>query len=652
MTTRLFRKSRARVLTPASLVPILLLTPQPVAADAPVAAAPFVDPDVLPAIPPVRDAAWPGGRIRLEVDATDIVRRIVSVKEIIPVAAPGHLVLIAPQWIPGHHAPRGEIEKLAGLRFTAEEQTLVWRRDPVNVYAFHLTVPPGATSVTAEFQYLAATLPDQGRIKMGASVIDLQWDNLSLYPAGYAAARIPVQAQVSYPPGWTDATALRGTRTGDSVTYDATDYATLMDSPVFAGQFTAKEDLGRGVTLNIVADSAAELKASPDQIARHRKLVEEAFALFGYRPFDHYDFLLSISDDMGRIGLEHHRSSENAVGPGYFLRWNDGPGDRNITAHEFVHSWNGKYRRPAGLVTPDYATPMQGQLLWVYEGQTQLWGYVLGARAGLYSKEQTLDAIATIAARLDGTRGRDWRPLSDTTADPIVAARRPKAWPDWQRSEDYYNEGMMIWLEADALIQKGTGGKRGLDDFARLFFAGKDGAWAVSPYDRADVVAALGQIMPYDWAGFLASRVDALQPNAPRGGLDLGGYALAWADAPGPALRQREAALRLLDQSFGIGLTVRDDGSLAAVAWDSAAFQAGLRVGDRIVSVNALEYSKPRLLDALRAAARSGRMELIVRQGRAVRTIALAYSDGIRYPRLQKTGEGEGSLDRLLKPRA
>ncbi len=608
-------------------------------------------------IPATQDAAWLGGTIRIDVDASDIVHRIVTVRQTIPLppgAQPAPLVLLAPEWLPGHHAPRGEIEKLAGLTFTADGRTVPWRRDPVNVYAFHVAVPDGAKTMVADFQYLAATERDQGRIKIGATVMNLQWDNLSLYPAGYAARRIPVQARITFPAGWTDATALRGTRSGTTTSYTATDYETLMDSPVFAGRFTSSYDLGQGVRLNIIADSTTELAATPDQIARHRKLVAEAVALFGFRPFDHYDFLFGISEDMGRIGLEHQRSSENAVGPGYFTRWDNGPGDRNLLPHELVHSWNGKYRRPAGLVTPDYATPMRGDLLWVYEGQTQFWGHVLGARSGLSSKDQTLDALATIAARLDIARGRQWRPLADTTLDPVIAARRPKAWPDWQRSEDYYNEGLMIWLEADAIIRRGTGGKRGLDDFAHSFFAGRDGEWAVSPYTRADLIAALGQVMPYDWAGFFIQRVDTVQPDLSKAGLELGGYRLAYGTTPGAAVRERESDGKLLDQSYGVGLTVKDDGTITAVIWESAAFRAGLRDGDRIMAINGLEYQRARMVDALDGDPQvrgTARTDLIVKQARALRTISLDYSGGIRYPRLQKVGEGEGSLDRLLKPR-
>ncbi|MET0238545.1 MAG: peptidase M61 [Sphingobium sp.] len=607
--------------------------------------------DAPPPIPAPQDIAWPGGPMRLEVDASDVARRIVRVRQTISVAASGPLTLRMPQWLPGNHAPRGEIEKLAGLTFTAGGRTLDWRRDPVDVFAFHLTVPDGAKSVVAQFQYLGVTERDQGRIKITDAMMNLQWDNLSLYPAGYHVRRIPVEVRVTYPPGWTDATALRGTRSGQTVAYPVTDYETLIDSPVFAGLHSAAIDLGQGVRLNIVADTPTELIATTDQIRRHRKMVDEVVALFGFRPFDRYDFLLAISEELSGIGLEHHRSSENAVVPGYFNRWDAGPGRRSLLAHEMVHSWDGKYRRPAGLVTPDYATPMRGELLWVYEGQTQLWGYVLSARSGLYSKEEALDAIATVAARLDAAVGRNWRTVADTTADPVVAARKPKAWPDWQRSEDYYNEGMMIWLEADAIIQRGTNGRRGLDDFARAFFAGREGDRTVSAYGRADVVAGLNAILPYDWDGFLTQRVDRTSREVGKGGIEMGGYRLVYDSAPGPSMRGREADGRVVDQSLGVGLIVRDDGGIDTVMWDSAAFRAGLRSGDRIVAANGIEYTRGRFLDALRGAGNGGPIVLIVRQGRAFRTIALEYSGGIRYPRLQKTGEGEGSLDRLLKPR-
>lgn len=613
-------------------------------------------PTVVEGVPAARDVAWPGGTMSLDVDASDITQRIVRIRQTIPLTPAalepgGRLTLLLPQWLPGQHGPRGEIEKLAGLTVTADGRPVAWSRDPVNVYAFHLTLPEGARTLVAQFQYLASTEADQGRIKIGTNVMNLQWENLSLYPAGYAVARIPVQARVTYPAGWQAATALRGKASGNSTAYEATDYGTLIDSPVFAGASVKSIDLGQSVTLNLFADDARELVATPDQVERHRKLVAEALALFGARHFDRYDFLLSIGADIGRIGLEHHRSSENAVESGYFLRWNDGPGDRNILPHELVHSWNGKFRRPAGLATPDYATPMRDELLWVYEGQTQFWGYVLGARSGIYTVPQTLDALALIAARLDAARGRDWRPVADTVYDPIVSARRPKGWDSWQRNEDYYNEGLMVWLEADALIRRGTGGKRGLDDFARAFFGMRDGDWAVLPYTRADVVKALSDIYPYDWDGFFTARIDGLNHEVGKAGLELGGYRLVYGEIPNNTLRQRENDRKLLDQSFGIGLVVRDDGLIDDVVWDSPAFKAGLKSGDRILAVAGIEYARERMTAGLRATATGTPLEILVKQGRRYTTIRLAYSGGIRYPRLQKIGEGESGLDRLLKPR-
>jgi predicted metalloprotease with PDZ domain len=637
------------------LLPLLFLSATPAVhaqnQPPPTRSAPAAEP-VAASLPEPRDVAWPGGTMHLEVDATDVGRRIIRVKQTIPLASGGPLTLLLPQWLPGHHGPRGEIDKLAGLRFTADGQEARWTRDAVNVYAFHLQLPASAKSLVAEFQYLAATEPNQGRVKVSDNILNLQWENLSLYPAGYYVRRVPVQASVTYPAGWTDATALRGTRAGARVAYEATDYETLIDSPVFAGRIHKAVALGSNVSLQIFADDAKELAATPDQIDKHKRLVVEAIALFGGRHFDRYDFLLALSDQFGGIGLEHHRSSENAVAPGYFIRWSEGPGDRNLLPHEIVHSWNGKFRRPAALWTPDYATPMRDDLLWVYEGQTQFWGYVLGARSGIFTKDQTLDALATIAAHLDATRGRTWRPVADTTRDPIISARRPKGWTDWQRNEDYYNEGLMIWLEADAIIRRGTGGKRGMDDFARAFFGMNDGDWGVLTYARADVVKALNDVMPYDWDGFLTARVDRTSPEVTKAGLELGGYRLTYGTEPNSVTKARETDRHIVDQSSGVGLVVKDDGAVDAVIWDSPAFRAGMTSGDQIVAVGGIEYSRARFLEGLGATSSAKTpLQLIVKQRRRFTTITLDYSGGIRYPRLQKTGEGETSLDRLLKPR-
>lgn len=610
-------------------------------------------PTALPvdnAAPSPKDVPYPGGTIRLEVDASDTTQRIFRVKETIPVATAGPMTLMMPEWLPGNHAPRGQIEKLTGLTFTANGQPVAWKRDPLNVYAFQIDVPQGATEVVAQFQFLSATQGNQGRVVVTPKMLNIQWESVSLYPAGYYTRQIPVQANVTYPAGWQAATALRGTRTGDVVAYQTIDYEALQDSPVFAGRYFKPVDLGHNVTLNIVADEADELNAKPEQIAKHRKLVDEAGALFGAYHFDHYDFLLAITDEMGGIGLEHHRSSENQVEPGYFTKWDSSDAllDRNLLPHEFTHSWDGKFRRPDLLWTPDFNVPMQDNLLWVYEGQTQFWGYVLGARSGLFSKAETLDAYAQIAAKLDTAVGRQWRPMEDTTHDPIISARRPKGWSSWQRSEDYYNEGLMIWLEADAIIAKATRGRKGLDDFAKAFFGVRPGDWGQLVYNRGEVIETLNAIAPYDWAGFFQKYVDSPTRETPKGGFILGGYNLVYGEEPNSITKAAEGAGKMTDQSFGIGAVVKNDGEIASVIWDSAAFKAGLVVGAKILAVNGDEFSGDVWKAAIKAKAP---IQIMLRQDKYYRTLTLDYSGGLRYPRLEKTGGGEGSLDRLLKPR-
>ena len=613
-------------------------------------------PTALPvndATPAPRDTPYPG-TIRLEVDATDTTQRIYRVKETIPVAQAGPMTLLMPQWLPGNHAPRGQIEKLAGLTITANGQPIEWVRDPLDVYAFTIDVPQGASEIVASFQFLSATQPNQGRVVITPKMLNLQWEQVSLYPAGYYTRQIPVQATVTYPAGWQAATALRGTKTGDTVAYETIDYEALQDSPVFAGRYFKPVDLGHDVTLNIVADDADELAYKPEQIAKHKKLVDEAGALFGAYHFNHYDFLLAITDEMGGIGLEHQRSSENQVEPGYFKDWDSDKAllDRNLLPHEFTHSWDGKFRRPDLLWTPDFRTPMQDNLLWVYEGQTQFWGYVLGARSGMFTKQETLDAYANIAARLDTAVGRQWRPLEDTSHDPIISARRPKGWSSWQRSEDYYNEGLMMWLEADAIISKATRGRKGLDDFAKAFFGIKPGDWGQVVYNRDDIIATLNGIAPYDWAGFFQKYVDRTTGETPKGGFFMGGYKLVYTEEPNSFTKAAETAGKYVDQGSGIGAIVKNDGDISSVIWDSAAFKAGLVVGAKILAVNGNEFS-PEDWKAAITAAKDGKtpIQIIVKQDKYYRTLSLAYSGGLRYPRLEKTGEGEGSLDRLLKPR-
>lgn len=437
---------------------------------------------IVDTIPPARDIAYPGTMV-LKVDATDLDRNIFNVQQTIPVASAGHMVLLFPKWLPGNHSASGQLDKLANLVIKAGGKTLVWKRDPVDVFAYHIDVPAGVKVLDLTFQFLSATASDQGRIVVTREMMNVQFNSMSLYPAGYFTRQIPVSATVTYPKGWQAATALRPKSTsGDTVTYETTNYEVLVDSPIFAGKYFRKDDLGHGVVLNTVGDSAAEIKIDNAVLGLHRNLVDQAVKLFGARHFDHYDFLHAITDRMGGIGLEHHRSSENGSQPGYHTDWAASLQSHNLLPHEFTHSWNGKFRRPADLWTPDFRMPMRGSLLWVYEGQTQFWGYVLEARSGMSSKEDVLGKLASIAATLDNRPAREWRSLDDTTNDPIISQRRPKGWLSNQRSEDYYNEGLLIWTEADAIIREGTKGAKGMDDFARAFFGINDGDWGQVTY--------------------------------------------------------------------------------------------------------------------------------------------------------------------------
>lgn len=604
-------------------------------------------------IPAARDIDYPG-TIALNVDATDIEQGIFRVRETIPVAEAGPMVLLYPAWLPGKHGPRGELEKLTGLTIRAGSATgaiLRWERDPVDVYAFHIDVPAGTDKLFLSFEFTSAVSTSQGRIVVAPNMMNLQFPSVSLYPAGYFARRIPIEATVTYPDGWTARSGLPATNRGSVYRYQPTNYQVLVDSPVFAGRYFREWTLTDRVDLNVFADSADELEAKPEMIAAHQRLVDQAVKLFGSQQYDQYEFLLAITDEMGGIGLEHHRSSENGVDPGYFIDWDNALGDRGLLPHEFTHSWNGKYRRGADLWTPDYRMPMRDTLLWVYEGQTQFWGYMLAARSGMIPKDDVLAALANIGASLDATRGRRWRPLIDTTHDPIIAARAPKPWRSWQRAEDYYNEGLLIWLEADAKIRELTGGAKSMDDFAHAFFGGRDGDYGEVTYSFDDVAATLNGVVAWDWASFLRERVYETSQNAPLAGFTENGYRLVYTEEPTNWIRNRERG-GSADLTYSLGLYVSSSGNISSVAWDSPAFKAGLDVADSIVAVNGLEYSSARLKAAITAAKSSREpIRLTIKTRDRIHDVAIDYHDGLRYPRLEKTGDGEAGLDRLLAPR-
>ncbi|MBQ5940223.1 M61 family metallopeptidase [Massilia sp. AB1] len=606
------------------------------------------------AVPAVGNQPYPG-TIAVKVDATNLSQQIFRMQMAIPVQ-PGPLTLLYPQWAPGNHGPNIPLTQLAGLKFSAGGKPVEWTRDPVNVYAFHVTVPEGATTLDAEYQFLSPLDGGQGRITMTDDILGVQWQSVLLYPAGYHARRITVQPSVVFPAGWQFASALEvQEKRGDEVRFKPHDLDTLVDSPIFAGRYFKRIDLAPGakapVMLNVVADNPESLEAKPEQIALHRAMVEQALKLFGSHHYKHYDFLFAISDEFGGIGREHHQSSENGVKLGYFTEWSKNEGGRELLPHEFVHSWNGKFRRPAGQDVPNFNTPLQNSLLWVYEGQTQFWGNVLAARSGLISMAHARESLAASAARYDNTQGRAWRAVQDTVNDPIINGRRPIGWGNWQRSEDYYVEGMLIWLDVDTRIRELSGDKRSLNDFARAFFGVEDGRVDALHYTFEDVVVALNKVQKFDWAPFLRTRLEGHGPGAPLDGLARAGWKLVYTDTPTDAVKAADERNKLTDLSYSLGFSVRQDGSVTGVIWDGVGFRAGLAANTTIIAVNNKAY-KGEVLKAAIKAARDGKapIELLVKKGNNLRTISLDYREGLRYPRLERIAGTKDRLEELFKP--
>jgi predicted metalloprotease with PDZ domain len=604
-------------------------------------------------VPDAADVPFPGV-IGLNIDATDVTRGVYRVTETIPVAEGTRaLTLLFPLWLPGNHGPRGSVVELAAITFEANGQKLAWKRDPIEVNAFHLSLPAGTREVTARFVHTSPLQTNEGRITMTPDMLNLQWEKMSLYPAGHYVRQIRVKPTVKLPQGWTAATALDGVaQRGANWTWGETNYETLVDSPIFAGANFRKWDLGQRVTLNVVSDKPGQLAATPEQIGLYRNLVSEARLAFGANHFDHYEFLLAVSDKIGAIGLEHHRSSENQLEPDSFTAWDKNEFDRGLLPHEFGHSWSGKFRRPARLWTPDYRQPMQGDLLWAYEGQDQFWGLVLAARSGLQSKDMVLGQLANYAGNYAVQPGRAWRSVEDTGNDPVFAGRKPKPYASLTRGEDYYTEGALIWLEADQLIRSRTGGKKSIDDFAKLFFGMRDGDWGELTFELRDVAATLNAVTPYDWQNFLETRLNQPAQPAPLAGIVAGGYRLVWKDEPNPYDKARMTDAKNVSLTYSIGLTIDKDARVIATQWDSPAFNAGVVNGAKIVAINGTTYDIDGIKAAITAAKTGAPLVLLIQRGDRFESHSIDYRGGLRWPWLERaaTGKALTGLDLLLTP--
>ncbi len=615
-----------------------------------------------PSIPQPMDKPYVGP-IQLTVNVTNTTDRVEHAHEVIPVE-PGskQMILLYPQWLPGDHEPDGPIKMLGGIVTTVDGHRVQWVRDRVNMYAFHVPLTPGAKTVGLDFDYLSPIKPSAGRIEMSKALMDLEWNEVLMYPAGYFTRDIPFDTTLILPKGWKYATALEtASDEGNTVRFQQTTLNTLVDSPLYAGLYYARFNLSPTKTdivhLNIFADKPADLKMTPEELQLHRNLAVQEDKLYGSHHYKHYDFLLLLSSKVGGVGLEHHQSSEDGLGENYLTDWKAGVLERDLLAHESTHSWNGKFRRPDDLWTPNFNVPMRDDLLWVYEGMTQYWGNVLTARAGMRTKAQTRDIFASVAAGFAAAKGRDWRPLIDTTNQPIISQRTPVSWVSWQRPEDYYTEGMLVWLATDTKIRQLTDDKKSLDDFCKKFLGVYNGSMITDQYDFNDIVKDLNAVTPYDWAKFLRTRIYDLHAKVPMSGITRGGYKLVYNDTPVKWEQDEFAKMGFADFSTSLGISVGQyrghggPGMISNVWWDSPAFKAGMVPDTQIVSVNGEAYTAKVLREAILQAEQDKQpIEIQFRRGKMYKTVAVPYYGGLRIPHLERVAGTPDYLDQILSP--
>jgi predicted metalloprotease with PDZ domain len=620
--------------------------------------------------------ALPGRDITLSVDLTDAPQKVLHATETMTVV-PGPLTLVYPKWIPGEHGPTGPIDDMAGFLLTAHgangqpcgaatDGRVKWERDKLEMYAFHLTVPANCMALTVKMDFLATAAPTG--FSAGASTNEnlamLSWNTVVLYPDGMNASDVRVTPSITLPSAWQFGTALHRTDrpANGSQTYSASfepvTLETLVDSPVLAGKFFKEIALAPEVTprhfLDIVADGPEDLALPPERVENFSRLVRETGALYQSRHYGEYHFLVTLSDSVAHFGLEHHQSSDDRMAAKTFIE-----ADRFVLAgsllpHEFTHSWNGKYRRPGDLATSNYQKPMEGDLLWVYEGLTQYLGDVLAARSGIWTQEEYRAMLAEKAATLDNWPGREWRDLQDTATMAQVLYQAGGGWDNWRRGVDFYAEGELVWLDVDTTIRKMSGGKKSLDDFLAKFEGlGGNTPPKVVPYTFEDVVAGLNAVVPNDWAGFLRERLDTNKAHAPLGGIEKGGYKLTYAPQPSQWSEKENLQNLTVDFWFSLGLHVNTAGVLTDVSKGSPADKAGLGPDMRLVAVNGRGFTPTLLRAAVYDAEGNGpEVELIVENAGFYKMLKVDYHGGERYPVLERVAGVPNTLDDILKPLA
>jgi predicted metalloprotease with PDZ domain len=604
----------------------------------------------------VRAATRPGV-IRVEVDSTRAPQKILHTHLTIPVE-PGPLTLYYPQWIPGEHMPDGPINNIAGLTFKAGKKTIPWRRDLLDMFAFHLEVPAGVTSLDVNFDFLISGAGSgySSGASSTAYLNDLSWNQVVLYPRGYAAKDLTYAPSLKLPPGWKFGTALPGAKqNGDTVSFAPTSLSTLVDSPVLSGRYFRVIELTPGQNpsheIDIAADSEADLAMTPETEAHYRQLVAETGALFGVRHYRDYHFLLTLSDNVAHFGLEHHESSDDRVYEKSLIDATFLTATSGLLSHEFVHSWNGKYRRPMDLATPDYHQPMRDDLLWVYEGLTEYWGDTLSARSGLRNSEQAHDALARVVAIYDHEPGRNWRPLQDTADSAEVLYNADNDWVNWRRTADFYDESELLWLDVDTTIRRLTKNAKSMNDFCLLFYGGPGGEPGLKTYMFEDVVAALNRVTPYDWTGFLRSRLDSFAPKTPDEALQNSGWQVTYTEQPNQIDNARDVVRKEVGLMYSIGLMASTEGAINEVLYGGPSFKAGLGPGMKITEVSGKPFTPQALKDAV-AASGTSPVQLTVANGVQTQAYSIDYHGGLRYPHLQRAPNRPDVLDEIYKPLA
>jgi predicted metalloprotease with PDZ domain len=599
--------------------------------------------------------------ITLAVNATEAPRKIFHAKLTIP-ATPGTLTLYYPKWIPGEHAPDGPIVDVAGLKFTANGQTLNWRRDLTDMFTFHVEVPAGVTSVEASLDYLspAAEHGFSGAASATARMTVVSFNQVLLYPKGWPADQITYTASLRLPAGWKFGTALPiANQSGDEVQFKPVSLYTLVDSPVIAGEYLKVVPLSPAGEyppheMDIAADSAAALDAPVEVWQNYRNLVSQAYALFGARHYRDYHFLYSLSNHVAHFGLEHHESDDSRVGEDGLVNPNERKLVAGLLPHEYVHSWNGKYRRPADLTTPDYEKPMVTTMLWVYEGLTSYLGDVLTARSGLWTPQEFREELAMTGAMLDHRPGRTWSNLQDTNDAAQILYFGTPQWSSWRRSVDFYPEGVLDWLWADVIIRQQTHNQKSLNDFCKLFYAGPtpqpNQAPVVKPYTFDELVNALNQIAPYDWRGFWHERLTTHVAHAPLGGIEGSGWRVVYTDTPSEMSKLSEQERKAINAEYSVGLALKDDGTIVDTVHGGLAAEAGIGPGMKVIAVNSRKFTREVWHDALQATkTASGPLQLLVENTDYFTTYTLNYHGGEMHPHLRRETNQPDLLSDIIK---